>query len=84
MIVLLGQILCPSTDGGNMSTKLLGAVCVAKDADKYNWCEFCHKWLLEYAVNCQRKFEVQGYAAGTGGCVLFLLVRAIVLFFICC
>ncbi|XP_056698300.1 uncharacterized protein [Spinacia oleracea] len=74
MIVLLGQILCPSTDGGNMSTKLLGAVCIAKDAAKYNWCEFCHKWLLSYAINCQRKLEVQGYAAGTGGCVLFLLI----------
>ncbi|XP_056687980.1 uncharacterized protein [Spinacia oleracea] len=74
MIVLMGQILCPSTDGANMSTKLLGAVCVAKDADQYNWCEFCHKWLLDYAITCQRKLEVQGYAAGTGGCVLFLLV----------
>ncbi|XP_056686550.1 uncharacterized protein [Spinacia oleracea] len=74
MIVLMGQILCPSTDGANMSTKLLGVVCVAKDADQYNWCEFCHKWLLDYAITCQRKLEVQGYAAGTGGCVLFLLV----------
>ncbi|XP_056690868.1 uncharacterized protein [Spinacia oleracea] len=74
MIVLLGQILCPSTDGGNMSLKLLGAVSVAKNASLYNWCEFCHTWLLDYGDACQRKIDHQGYAAGTGGCVLFLLI----------
>ncbi|XP_056689511.1 uncharacterized protein [Spinacia oleracea] len=74
MIVLLGQILCPSTDGGNMSLKLLGAVSVAKNASLYNCCEFCHTWLLDYGDACQRKIDHQGYAAGTGGCVLFLLI----------
>uniref|UniRef100_A0A803N5U8 Uncharacterized protein n=1 Tax=Chenopodium quinoa TaxID=63459 RepID=A0A803N5U8_CHEQI len=47
LVVLLGQVLCPSTDSGNLSISLVPAVAIDHEAELYN----CYFTLLSLTLN---------------------------------
>uniref|UniRef100_A0A803LVH3 Aminotransferase-like plant mobile domain-containing protein n=1 Tax=Chenopodium quinoa TaxID=63459 RepID=A0A803LVH3_CHEQI len=73
-LVVLGQLLCPTTNGGNLSISLLLAVSVAAKAENYNWCSFAFDWLMSYVSKFKGKFDKYNFVSGCGGCTIFLMM----------
>ncbi|XP_021771581.1 uncharacterized protein LOC110735700 [Chenopodium quinoa] len=74
LIVMLGLLLCPTMNGQSMATALLPAVSLGAAARDFDWCSCAHGWLMTCVRDFRKKLESKGYAAGGGGCVLFLQI----------
>ncbi|XP_021722345.1 uncharacterized protein LOC110689827 [Chenopodium quinoa] len=74
LIVVLGALLCPTTKWGLLAKKLTPAITVARHSAKYDWCTMVYNWLIDCVKVFADKFDENGFAAGCGGCSLFVLV----------
>ncbi|XP_021774644.1 uncharacterized protein LOC110738552 [Chenopodium quinoa] len=74
LTVILGCILCPTTNGQSMCTSLLPDVTVEAGANEYDCCSCVHRRLMGYVRDFQKRFDPKGYAASGGGCALFLMI----------
>uniref|UniRef100_A0A803MTJ3 CCHC-type domain-containing protein n=1 Tax=Chenopodium quinoa TaxID=63459 RepID=A0A803MTJ3_CHEQI len=73
LVVILGEILCPTTGGVHLAALLASAVCVAVEASEYDWCLLAHKWLISCARGFATKFDENGFVPGASGCALILM-----------
>uniref|UniRef100_A0A803N9N0 Ubiquitin-like protease family profile domain-containing protein n=1 Tax=Chenopodium quinoa TaxID=63459 RepID=A0A803N9N0_CHEQI len=73
-IVVLGKLLCTTTNSSNLASSLIPCVTVASHANEYDWCTFTMDWLCDTARRFQSKFMRDGYRSGCGGSFLFVMI----------
>uniref|UniRef100_A0A803N3E0 Uncharacterized protein n=1 Tax=Chenopodium quinoa TaxID=63459 RepID=A0A803N3E0_CHEQI len=64
--VVLGKLLCTTTNSSNLASSLIPCVIVAGHANEYDWCTFTVDWLCDTARPFQSKFMRDGYRSGYG------------------
>ena len=83
MIIVLGDILCPTTSS-RMSKSLYPAVAVAMNNDDYDWCQLVVDRLVYSGKHFASKFYDDGFARGAGGCTYFFAVSFCFSFHLLC
>ncbi|XP_021765487.1 uncharacterized protein LOC110730013 [Chenopodium quinoa] len=73
LIISLKMILCP-TQSPRLSTDLLPALSCCMDSQDYDWCDLVLSKFLESVSNFARRFYVNGFAGGSGGCSIFAVI----------
>uniref|UniRef100_A0A803LQK3 Ubiquitin-like protease family profile domain-containing protein n=1 Tax=Chenopodium quinoa TaxID=63459 RepID=A0A803LQK3_CHEQI len=74
LIVVLGKILCTTTNSSNLAASLIPSLTVATQASEYDWCTFTMDWLCDSAHRFQAKFLRDGFRSGSGGSFLFVMI----------
>uniref|UniRef100_A0A803N7T1 Ubiquitin-like protease family profile domain-containing protein n=1 Tax=Chenopodium quinoa TaxID=63459 RepID=A0A803N7T1_CHEQI len=74
LIVVLGKLLCTTTNSSNLAASLIPSLTVATQASEYDWCTFTMDWLCDSAHRFQAKFLRDGFRSGSGGSFLFVMI----------
>ncbi|XP_021751572.1 uncharacterized protein LOC110717227 [Chenopodium quinoa] len=77
LIAALGYALSATTNTSYLGVKLVPSLLVCDEAFEYDWCTYVFNWMVVAARSFQKKFAHDGYVAGSGGCILYLLVSKI-------
>uniref|UniRef100_A0A803M9I7 Ubiquitin-like protease family profile domain-containing protein n=1 Tax=Chenopodium quinoa TaxID=63459 RepID=A0A803M9I7_CHEQI len=75
LIVVLGKLLCTTTNSSNLAASLIPSLTVATQASEYDWCTFTMDWLCDSAHRFQAKFLRDGFRSGSGDILLDHLHR---------
>ena len=76
LLMDLYMILCP-TQSQCLEADLIPALTCATEARHYDWCALVLEKLMSSVKRFARKFNARGYAAGCGGCSLFVAVSVL-------
>ena len=72
-MMALNYIICPTTCQ-RMLVNFLPVVVVAERVVEYDWCMLLLDHLINSVLTFGKRFYLDGFAKGCGGCVMFLAV----------
>ncbi|KAL2905749.1 Protein translocase subunit SecA, partial [Bienertia sinuspersici] len=73
LAISLHLVLTP-TQGARLAADVVPALCCAVTTVKYDWCSLVVRKLMQAVEVFGRRFYVDGYAGGCGGCSIFLAI----------
>ncbi|KAL2894511.1 Protein MAINTENANCE OF MERISTEMS [Bienertia sinuspersici] len=74
LVVVLGMLLCPTTNFSTLASDLVPALCAADQPHDYDWCSYVLQFLMRRARSFSKNLHKDSFVVGCGGCTFFLSI----------